>query len=305
MNNSSLANSIVFITGPTASGKSSVAVDLAEMIDAEIVSADAYQVYKGMPVLTAAPSVEDMARVRHHMVGFLDVSELWDASMHYRMATECIRDIQSRGKKVVVAGGSGLYLKFISHGLSEAPPSDADLRASFVARSLGDLAEELTRLDPEGAKATNLENRRYLERNLEIVLLGGKPLSFWKRNWLTPPAGPGWVLDCPVDILDERIAARSLWMMEHGAVEEVSCLEHCSPTAAKTLGLGQIRDYLDGATERDTCLASLALATRQYAKRQRTWFRRESWLEKLPAGGFSSSYELASQVKMALRSMPP
>lgn len=294
---------MIFITGPTASGKSRVAVELAELIGAEIVSADAYQVYRGMPILTAAPSAEDRERVSHHLVEFLDVSEAWDASAHYRKAMECISEIRARGKRVVVAGGSGLYLKFLSHGLSDAPPSDPALRASFSERELADLAEELSRRDPEGAATTNLENRRYVERNLEIVLLGGKPLAHWKQNWLNPPLGRGWVLDCPVDVLDERIIQRSQWMMDHGAIEEVASLGDCSPTALKTLGLRQVRSYLDGEMGRDDCVASLALATRQYAKRQRTWFRREPWLTKLHVDGFSSSYELASQVKMGLQNI--
>lgn len=307
MENLSAQKQIIFITGPTASGKSAVAVDLAEMIGAEIVSADAYQVYKGMPVLTAAPPREDMERVRHHMVGFLDVSESWDASAHYRMAMECIRDVQSRGKRVVVAGGSGLYLKFLSHGMSPAPPSDPALRASFSSRTLDDLASELSRIDPEGAAATNLTNRRYVERNLEIVLLGGKPLAFWKGNWQKAPAGPGWAIECPVDLLDERIMQRTQKMIEEGAIDEVARLtesKNCSATALKTLGLSQIRDYLEGKASRESCLASLSLATRQYAKRQRTWFRRESWLSKLHADRFSSSYQLASQVNMELSNIP-
>lgn len=290
----------LFIAGPTASGKSSVALELALMLDAEIVSADAYQVYRGMSVLTASPSGEERTRIPHHMVGFLDPSESWDASSHYRMAMKHIRDIHARGRRAIVVGGSGLYLKFLSHGMSDAPPSDERLRKSFTGRSLEDLVDELTCLDPEGAAMTSLENRRYVERNLEIVLLGGKPLRYWKENWQRPAAGPGWVLVREPEDLECRICERTKGMFEHGVVEEVSSLATCSSTAERTLGLSGIRELLNGGMSREECILSVALATRQYAKRQRTWLRRETWLEKLPASENSSSFTLAAQVKHRL-----
>ncbi|MEG0334403.1 MAG: tRNA (adenosine(37)-N6)-dimethylallyltransferase MiaA [Akkermansia sp.] len=290
----------IFIAGPTASGKSAVALALAEMIDAEIVSADAYQVYREMPILTATPSSEDLARVAHSMIGFLEVTETWDATLHYTRSMECIRDIHARGKRALVVGGSGLYLKFLTHGLSKAPPGDAALRATFAKKSLEELVELLRKADPEGAQATSLENRRYVERNLEIILVGGKPLSYWRQNWLNPPAGPGWVLDCDVDNLDQRIARRTETMFEAGVLDEVAKLPLCSVTAAKTLGLPQIKSCLAGEITQEECKKAVALATRQYAKRQRTWLRRESWLRKLTVTPFSSFLNLAFQVRQDL-----
>lgn len=288
--------STLFLAGPTGSGKSAVAVELADMLGAEIVSSDAYQVYRELPILTAAPSPEDQARIPHHMVSIIPVQMPWDATEHYHRAMRCMEDIHARGKTAIVTGGSGLYFKFLSHGMSEAPPGDASLRASFADYSTEELYARLTSLDPEGAAVTNSSNRRYVERNLEIVLAGGKPLSFWKQNWLKPPRGPGWVITREVPELDGRIALRAARMMQEGAVEEVSRLGSCSATAERTLGLALIRSLLRGEISQEDCQAQLALATRQYAKRQRTWLKREHWLRELPATPSVSPRKLAEWI---------
>ena len=292
----------LFLAGPTGSGKSAVAVELAEMLGAEIVSSDAYQVYRELPILTAAPSPEDRARILHHMVSIIPVQMPWDATEHYHRAMRCVKDIHSRGKTAIITGGSGLYFKFLSHGLSEAPPGNAALRASFANYSTEELYARLASLDPEGAVLTNSSNRRYVERNLEIVLAGGKPLSFWKRNWLKPPRGPGWAITREVPELDSRIALRAARMMQEGAVEEIATLGPCSATAERTLGLALIRSMLRGEITREICQAKLALATRQYAKRQRTWLKREQWLRELPADQNSTARQLAKRIMQNLKS---
>lgn len=292
----------LFLAGPTGSGKSELALHLAAMLDAEIVGADAYQVYKGMSILTAAPkaTVSDGMDIPHHMIGIIPVSQEWNASDHYRMASKIIADIHNRGKKALVVGGSGLYLKFLTHGMSDAPPADEALRKRFAGQSLEELVEEFRQIDPEGAAMTNLDNRRYVERNLEIVISGGKPLSFWKTNWQKVPNGPGWVLEWDVGELDARIALRARRMVEEGVLDEVASLGTCSSTAERTLGLSQIRACLMGEIDREECVRQLALATRQYAKRQRTWLKREGWMRKLDVGSLSSFYEVATQVKLEL-----
>lgn len=292
----------LFLAGPTGSGKSAVAVELAEMLGGEIVGSDAYQVYRELPILTAAPSPEDRARIPHHMVSIIPVQMPWDATEHYHRAMRCVKDIHSRGKTAIITGGSGLYFKFLSHGLSEAPPGNAALRASFANCSTEELYARLASLDPEGAVLTNSSNRRYVERNLEIVLAGGKPLSFWKRNWLKPPLGPGWAITREVPELNSRIALRAARMMQEGAVEEIATLGPCSSTAERTLGLVLIRSMLRGEITRETCQAKLALATRQYAKRQRTWLKREQWLRELPADQNSTARQLAKRIMQDLKS---
>lgn len=274
----------IFILGPTGCGKSRLAVELAEQLGhAEIVSADAYQVYRQMPILTAAPSAELLGRVCHHLIGILDVTENNDAAAHARRAFQAIADIRSRGLRPIITGGSGLYVKFISHGISPAPPSDAALRAELDQLPLAEAVARLQALDPDGAARTDLNNPRYVRRNLEIIILGGKPLSHWQQNWQHPPAGPGFLLTRDTAELDSRIARRAKAMVEQGVIDEVASLGMLSATASKTLGLNLIRDYLAAPSPSPRELeAALALTTRQYAKRQRTWLRRETWLQEIP-----------------------
>lgn len=290
----------VFVLGPTGSGKSAVAVELAELLgEAEIVSADAYQVYRELPILTAAPSEGERARVPHHLVGFMGVEENNDAALHARRALKAIQDITARGKRVIVTGGSGLYVKFISHGISPAPPSDPALRAELSALPPEEAVRRLQEADPEGAAATNLQNPRYVVRNLEIVLLGGKPLSHWQQNWQHEPAGPGFVITRDTAELDARIERRTAGMLRGGVLDEVRAvaMKELSATAAKTLGLPPILQHLQsGETGTAQLQADIYLATRQYAKRQRTWLRREDWLTPLEADAAATPAELAKRI---------
>ncbi len=287
----------LFLLGPTGSGKSGVAVELAERLGAEIVSADAYQVYRGLEVLTAAPTAEERCRVPHHLVACLEPTEGNDAATHARRAGECLADIHRRAKRVIVTGGSGLYVKFISHGISPAPPSDPALRAELATLPPEELVRRLQAADPEGAAATDLQNLRYVARNLEIVLCGGKPLAAWRNNWQPQAVGPGFVLTRSTAELDARIARRAQLMLNEGALSEVEALEAegtaLSSTAEKTLGLSLIRDYLAGRMKRGELESALSLATRQYAKRQRTWLRREHWLEPMAVAEGDSCARIA------------
>ena len=292
----------VFILGPTGSGKSAVAVELAEILgNAEIISADAYQVYKGMPIITAAPSFEELSRVKHHLVGFMDPTENNDAAEHARRAGSIIERLQKGGMPPVLTGGSGLYVKFISHGISPAPPSDPVLREELNALSLEEAVCKLQEADPEGAANTDLHNQRYVVRNLEIVLLGGKPLSYWKNNW-QEPAGPGFCIVRDTEELDARIARRAEQMLRDGAIEEVAALEALtlSTTASKTLGLSQVQDYLKGRLTRSELVSAISLATRQYAKRQRTWLRREKWLTPVEVRAGETAREVAERIAQQL-----
>ena len=292
----------VFILGPTGSGKSAVAVELAEILgNTEIISADAYQVYKGMPIITAAPSFEELSRVKHHLVGFMDPTENNDAAEHARRAGAIIERLQNGGMPPVLTGGSGLYVKFISHGISPAPPSDPVLREELNALSLEEAVCKLQEADPEGAANTDLHNQRYVVRNLEIVLLGGKPLSYWKNNW-QEPAGPGFCIVRDTEELDARIARRAEQMLRDGAIEEVAALEALtlSTTASKTLGLSQVQDYLKGRLTRSELVSAISLATRQYAKRQRTWLRREKWLTPVEVKAGETAREVAERIAQQL-----
>lgn len=291
----------IYIAGPTGSGKSAVALEIAERLGAEIVSADAYQTYRGMETLTAAPSAEDRQRIPHHLVGILPTDTAWDAASHYHAAQPILRDIAHRGKRAIIVGGSGLYLKFLSHGISPAPPSDPALRAELENIPLADLVARLQALDPEGAASTNLQNPRYVVRNLEIVILGGKPLAHWRNNWQPEPFGPGYAIVRETEDLDGRIARRSAAILAQGAIDEVRALGSLSSTAAQTLGLKQIQLHLTGNATLAETSAAIALATRQYAKRQRTWLRRETWFTPVETSPSATPQETAEHILTHLR----
>lgn len=292
----------IFILGPTGCGKSAVAVELAEILDnTQIISTDAYQVYRGMPIITAAPGDEEMSRVKHHLVGFMNPTENNDAAEHARRAENIITELQKGGMPPVLTGGSGLYVKFISHGISPAPPSDPELRAELNALPLPEVVRRLQEADPEGAADTNLQNPRYVVRNLEIVLLGAKPLSYWRNNWQAP-IGPGFCLVRDTADLDARIAKRAAQMLRDGVADEVAALEGLtlSTTASKTLGLSQVQDYLKGRLTASELISAISLATRQYAKRQRTWLRREKWLTPVEVSRGAKPREVAERIAALL-----
>jgi tRNA dimethylallyltransferase len=274
----------VFVCGPTASGKSAFALRLAERIGGEIVNADAFQLYRGLEALTAAPSEADRGRLPHHLYGVLDPGASMDAGSYLRLAAPVIAGILARGRTPVVTGGSGLYLKFLTHGPSPLPRGDAAMRAAMDARPLADLVAELQRLDPVEAARTSLQNRRYVSRALEVCLLTGRPASSLRDQWAAKTAAvsgslQGYLLRRPRAELHRRIAARTRLMLDGGAVAEVAALTAVSATCEMAIGLREIRRLLAGEISRAACEELINAATRQYAKRQETWFRREPWLE--------------------------
>jgi tRNA dimethylallyltransferase len=273
----------VYVCGPTASGKSAFAAELAARIGGEIVNADAFQLYRGLQVLTAAPSPAEFATVPHHLYGVLDPAETMDAGTYLRLARPVIDGIIARGRVPVVTGGSGLYLKFLTHGPAPLPQGDAALRAAMDARTLEDLVAELRELDPVEAARTNLKNRRYVSRALEILHLSGQPASSLRDQWAAQTAAlaatlHGHLIQRPRADLHARIAARTRTMLAGGAIGEVASLTTPSATCGKAIGFREIRDLLDGRIGHATCEERINAATRQYAKRQETWFRRETWL---------------------------
>jgi len=274
---------VFYICGPTASGKTALALRMAEELDGEIVNADAFQLYRGLEIVSAAPSAEERAIVPHHLYGVLAPTDLADAGSYMRIAKPVIQEIQSRGKTPIVTGGSGLYLKFLTHGPSPLPTGDSELRAALDARPLAELVEELKQLDPAEAARTALQNRRFVSRALEICLLTGGKASELRDQWETKTRNisatlRGLVIQRSRPDLHARIAQRTRAMLDGGALEEVAALEKVSTNLEKAIGFREVRALLAGETDRDTCEDLINAATRQYAKRQETWFRRENWL---------------------------
>ena len=275
---------LFFVCGPTASGKSARALDLARELDGEIVNADAFQLYRKVEVLTAAPPAEDRKQVSHHLYGVLDPIQPIDAMGYLRLVIPKITEIVDRGKTPILVGGSGLYLKFLSHGPSPLPPGDPILRAELDALPLSTLVDRLREIDPVEAARTALANRRYVSRALEVCLLAGVPCSSLRDDWeqatQTRAASlRGIVLSPPRGELHQRISQRTRAMLDGGAIEEVASLGETSPGLEKAIGLREIRRHLAGEISRDDCADLIDAATRQYAKRQESWFRREHWLQ--------------------------
>ena len=277
-----------YVCGPTASGKSARAIALAQLWEGEIVNADAFQLYRGLETITAAPSPQDQSIVPHHLYGVLSPNETCDAQRYRSLAHPVIDAIIARGKTPIITGGSGLYLKFLTHGPSPLPQGNAALRAELDALCLEELVAELQTVDPVEAAQINLSNRRYVSRAVEIFRLSGIPASEQRQNWEHVSKEKenelrGMFLQIPRPLLHERIAARCLNMLENGAIAEIAAhRDHLSPTCRKAIGVPQILDLLDGKIDHDTCLQLIIHATRQYAKRQETWFRRETWLRSVP-----------------------
>jgi tRNA dimethylallyltransferase len=288
---------VFFIVGPTAAGKSEVTAEVASHCGGEIVNADAFQIYRGLDLLTAKPEPATLAKARHHLLGTVSLSEEWNAAKFRTAALSAIGEIQARGRPVIVAGGSGLYLKGLTHGLVALPAANAELREELNQLSVDELVARLETLDPETARAIDRRNPRRLVRALEICLVSGEPASIQRTQWkgkgsavfvapaavtaaaTTTTAGV-FVLRDRADLY-ERIDRRVHSIFKRGVVEEVRALGQIGITAAKTLGLHQIQELIAGKISEPDAIASIQQATRQYAKRQLTWFRRQTNFEPL------------------------
>jgi tRNA dimethylallyltransferase len=284
-----------FIVGPTATGKSEIAADVAREVGAEIVSADAFQIYRGFNLLTAKPEASIFAKAMHHLIGTISTAEEMNAEKYRQDATRAIEKINLCDKLAMVVGGSGLYIKALTHGLAPLPQADPKLREKLNVMSLDELRCELAKLDPAATKKIDTKNRRRLVRALEICLLTGKPASTQREGSsiaaslcelqttsldseaVTEPgstiASRGVFVFRDRQELYERINQRVEMMFDRGVIKEVRTSGTTSSTAAQMIGLREIRELLDGKKSLSQCIAEIQQATRRYAKRQLTWFR--------------------------------
>lgn len=287
----------IYLAGPTGSGKTAVALELARVLEpVEIINADAFQVYRGMEIISAAPPDAERAGIPHHLFGILDPSENCDAALFATLARETIAEVSQRAIPLVV-GGSGLYLKAITHGLAPTPKSDPDLRAELDQESLETLVSRYEALDPNGAAATNLKNRRYVTRNLEICLLSGRPASKLKSEWQdNHPKICGFFLTRERGELYDRINQRTPQMFHDGVVAEIQALTTTSQTADKAIGIREIREYLAGNLDEAACIEAIRQATRRYAKRQLSWFKRETAFHSIDITASDSAMSIVSRI---------
>jgi tRNA dimethylallyltransferase len=268
----------VFVAGPTSVGKSEIALRLAQKRGGEIVCADAFQLYREFPVLSAQPTAADRALVPHHLFGCLSCAEEMDAARYARMANEVLSDIAARGKTPFVVGGSGLYLQALIAGLPELPPIDTALRERVRGMTLKEMTAKLRELDAESLLVIDANNPRRVARRLELCLQTGRPASQVLERLPAAPEGlRGVLLGRPREEMHERIAVAVAARLEGGAVDEVrTARETAGGTARQILGWREITGFLDGELSMDQCREKLVIATRQYAKRQLTWFRSKS-----------------------------
>jgi tRNA dimethylallyltransferase len=275
------------LTGPTGSGKSALAVELAERLGAEIVSMDSMALYRGMDVGTAKPDAEQRRRVPHHLIDVLDPWQSASVAWWLAQAAECVRCIEARGRRALIVGGTPLYLKALLHGLFDGPPADPALRQSLSdeAQRLGSatLHTRLAAVDPASAARLHPNDVRRIIRALEVWQLTGRPLSAWQTQWSSTTHDSRltthqvlW-LDLPRDELYARIGARAMQMFDGGLLAEAEALRRLprplSREAAQAVGYREAFAYLDGQVTRDEALRLLRTRSRQLARRQLTWFR--------------------------------
>lgn len=291
---------LIVVAGPTASGKTACAVELCRLIDGEVVSADSMQIYRGMDVLSAMPSQEEMRGVPHHMLGIADPSEKYSAAMYRERANEIIADIHARGKRAVVCGGTGLYINALTRPLSFSERSDEKMHDELMAladepggrRKLHDMLKEV---DPESAARLHENDVRRVARAVEIFRLTG--ITQTEQAKLDAQREGDYnetifALDWPRDVLYSRIDRRVDEMLRSGLVEEVRRLMSDSeryPTAAQAIGYKEIAMALNGRMEMEEAVRLVKQATRNYAKRQLTWFRRDLRTVWIPAEGRSTA----------------
>jgi tRNA dimethylallyltransferase len=280
----------VAVVGPTAAGKSALAIALAEELGGEVVNADAMQLYRGMDIGTAKVTPDERRGVPHHLLDVLDVAETASVAAYQRDARAIVERLLDDGRVPILVGGSGLYVRAVLDEL-EFPGTDPDIRAhleqELAASSAERLHERLTVLDPTAAAAILPSNGRRIVRALEVIELTGRPFSA-----TMPRPGPtryGTLqigLDLDTDELDRRVDLRVTRMFEEGLVDEVRRLEkeglRIGRTASRALGYQQVLDQFDTDEDMAVAAAATAQATRRFVRRQRSWFRRDQrvhWLD--------------------------
>ena len=300
-----------FLAGATATGKSAVALHLAGLLRGEIVSVDSMQVYRGLDVGTAKPSPAERAQVPHHLLDVAALTEAFDAARFVELARAAVTEIQGRGHVPIFCGGTGLYFQAYLAGLGEAPPSDPALRAALEVTPLPELLLELAAQDPVTFAQIDRQNPRRVIRAVEVIRLTGRPFSEQRAAW--PPPGEGganlfWGLERAPEDLERRISARVDRMFATGLVAEVQRLLPLglaqNPNALQAIGYRQVAEFLRGERSLTETIALVKVRTRQFAKRQRTWFRNRTpltWVTLSPVeDGAVVAERLAAEYRKAV-----
>lgn len=284
VNNPASNKKVALIAGPTASGKSALAIALAENAGGVVINADASQVYRDLRILSARPDAADEARVPHRLFGYRDAAATCSAAQWAADARAAIETAHREGRLPILVGGTGLYLRTLLDGIAPVPEIDAAVRATVRAMPVADAHEALTREDPAAAARLAPADTTRVARALEVVRSTGRTLADWQA---TRSGGIGASIELhPLILLPEReelvarCDARLIEMFDHGGVEEVAALLARTDLPAdapvrRAIGVPEIAAMLAGALSREAALAAAQLATRRYAKRQYTWFRHQ------------------------------
>jgi len=282
---------VTLIAGPTASGKSRLAMETARATGAVIVNADSQQLYADLRVLSARPSVEDEAVIAHRLYGVADAADAWSVGRWSRAVMEVLAELKAEGRPALLVGGTGLYFSALTKGLAEIPPVRLEVRdavqAEFDAEGEATFRRRLAEVDPAAEAAVFPGDRQRLVRALSVYRASGRPLSAWKadtRPLLSPGSYDALVVEPPRDRLYASCDARVDVMMAQGALEEVRALtaRGLAPDlpAMKAVGVRELAAHLAGELSFDAAVAAVKQSTRNYAKRQLTWFRNQQrdWL---------------------------
>jgi tRNA dimethylallyltransferase len=298
------------VAGPTASGKSAVGIELARLINAEIISLDSMAVYRRMDIGTAKPSVAEQREIPHHLIDIVDPCEDFSVAQYLTLAGEAIQQIRSRGREALFVGGTPLYLKALLRGLFSGPAADWDYRSQLeeVAQREGapELHRRLSAVDPIAAARLHPNDKRRLIRALEVHHRAGSPISDQQQQFNRPPQveqRPVWVLDWSRDQLHERIDRRVEAMFAAGLVDEVrellAAARPLSRTAQQAVGYREMIEHLTGKSDLPTTIDLVKLHTRQFAKRQLTWFRSLAECRWIHLDGPFEPQKIAEQIAQA------
>jgi len=296
----------IYLTGATASGKSAVGVHLARILDAEILALDSMTLYRGMDIGTAKPTADERGGVPHHLIDVLDPWESASVAIYREWALGAIRDVESRGRRALFVGGTALYLKAMLRGLFDGPGADPEVRGRLEAEALavGDAAmhARLAALDPATAARLHPNDRRRIVRALEVIELTGSPFSALQREHdrPAPAATKVFALDHPRPTLHDRIDRRVLAMFEAGLVDEVRRLRSAprpmGSVAEQGVGYREVIEHLAGEADLPTTVARIQARTRQFAKRQATWFRGLAEVRRVEVGPGDDAEALARRL---------
>jgi tRNA dimethylallyltransferase len=297
------APQVLLLCGPTAVGKTAVSLELAELLGAEIISVDSMQVYRGMDVGTAKPSIAERSRIRHHLVDILEPNETFDASTFLHAANQAVQDIISRGKVPLLCGGTGLYFKVFLSGLAESPHRDDALRHQLYQTPLPELLNELREKDSVTYERIDRQNPRRIVRALEVIRITGKPFSEQRQDWSqtrTDLVCRSIGLSRTSGDLRRRIEARVDEMFSRGLVDETaSLLERGldqNPVAMQALGYRQVVEHLRGVRELGETIELVKIRTWQFAKRQMTFLKGKLRMDWIHLDQDTPARDIAGQV---------